>query len=183
MKNFVSFLLNIILTALLVVSVALASNAVFQSNYVDALRYFAVLIVLVFASGLTKRKPAFLAVISTLTRFSAVNENNSYAGQGILSYVAAYAATSALVLKAAYLQHVCYAQLTGAMTINATLTNLKQFDEVVFWFDTDGTQRIVTFGTGFLSSGTVTIPASKGAVVKAIFDGVALRVLSREIYA
>jgi len=124
-----------------------------------------------------------MSLITTLTRFSAVTDNNSLEGKGVKAYTQAYAATSAWVAKSAYLQHVCYAQLTGAMTINATVTNLLQFDEVIFWFATDGTQRIVTFGTNFLSSGTVTIPASKGAVVKAIFDGTNLNVISREIYA
>jgi hypothetical protein len=124
-----------------------------------------------------------MAVVTTLTRLSSVEDNNSYAVQGLKAATQAYASTSAWVAKDSQVQHVCYAQLTGAMTINATLTAMKQFQEVVFWFDTDGTQRIVTFGTGFLSSGTVTIPASKGAIVKGIFDGVAIRIMSREIYA
>lgn len=124
-----------------------------------------------------------MAAITELTRLSAATDNNSYAAQGLVAYSQAYAATSAWVAKEAQKQHVVYAQLTGAMTINATLTDLPQFAEVYFWFDTDGTQRIVTFGTGFLSSGTVTIPANKGALVKACFDGTALRVASREIYA
>lgn len=124
-----------------------------------------------------------MATVTNLTRLSAVADNNSYEGKGLIAYTQAYAAVSAWVAKDAQKQHVAYAQLTGAMTINATVTDLPQFGEVVFFFDTDGTERIVTFGTNFLSSGTVTIPASKGAVVRAIFDGTALRVTSREIYA
>lgn len=124
-----------------------------------------------------------MAAITVLTKFNNPAEDNSFEGRGILSYLVDYAATIALVLKAAGLQHVCIKQLTGAVTINATLTNLKQFDEIVFYFTTDGTQRIVTFGTGFLSSGTVTIPASKGATVRAIYDGADIRIISREIWA
>ncbi len=124
-----------------------------------------------------------MAVVSTLTRLSAATDNNSYSAQGLIAYTQAYAATSAWVAKDAQTQHVCYAQLTGAMTINATLTAMKQFQEVYFYFDNDGTQRIVTFGTGFLSSGTVTIPISKGAIVKGVYDGTAIRIISREIYA
>lgn len=124
-----------------------------------------------------------MAVVDTLTRLSAATDNNSYEGKGLIAYTQAYAATSAWVAKEAQKQHVCYAQLTGAMTINATLTSLPQFAEIVFFFDTDATQRIVTFGTGFLSSGTVTIPASKGAVVRGIYDGTVIRITSREIYA
>jgi hypothetical protein len=124
-----------------------------------------------------------MSQIITLTRFSAVTDNNSLTGKGVKAYTQVFAATSAWVAVSAYIQHVCYAQLTGAMTINATVTNLLQFDEVVFWFATDGTQRVVTFGTNFLSSGTVTIPASKGAIVKCVFDGTNLNVYAREIYA
>jgi hypothetical protein len=123
------------------------------------------------------------AAVTVLTQYSNVLENNTFIGKGITSYTKIYEAVSALVLKAAKEQHVCYAQLTGAMTINATLTNLKQFDKIVFYFDNDATQRVVTFGTGFLSSGTVTIPISKGAIVIGYFDGTAIRIASREIYA
>jgi hypothetical protein len=71
------------------------------------------------------------------------------------------------------------------MTINAatTIANLTQWDEVVFVFEADGTQRIVTFGTSFLASGTVTIPADKGATCRGIFDGTNIRIYAREIYA
>lgn len=124
-----------------------------------------------------------MATVTTLTQFSAAADNNSYESKGIKAYTQAYASTSAWVAVDAHKQHVCYAQLTGAMTINATLTALKQFSEVVFHFGTDGTQRIVTFGTGFKSSGTVTIPASKGALVIAIYNGTDLCVVSREIWA
>jgi phenylacetate-coenzyme A ligase PaaK-like adenylate-forming protein len=124
-----------------------------------------------------------MATVTTLTKFSNVAEANAFSGQGVLAYTQAYAATDAWVAKDAMLQHVCYAQLTGAMTINATVTALEQFSEVIFHFGTDGTQRIVTFGTNFKSSGTVTIPASKGAVVRAIFNGTDLCVVSREIWA
>lgn len=124
-----------------------------------------------------------MATAIAVSRFSDVKEINAYETKGIKAYTQAYASTSAWTAKSAFLQYVSYAQLTGAMTINATLTNLNQFDEVVFIFEADSSQRIVTFGTGFLSSGTVTVTASKGATVRAIYDGTALRVYAREIYA
>ena len=117
---------------------------------------------------------------------NVVADINSFTGKGRKSASQAYEATSIpLLLKGAALQHFCYAQLTGAMTINAAtvVANLTQWDEVVFWFEVDGTQRIVTFGTSFKSSGTVTIPADKGAAVRCVYDGTNLRVVSREIYA
>jgi hypothetical protein len=183
MKKLFNILLTIALTAVFVFSAGNLINSIFNGNFSNAIGFLCVILVLMYASGAFKRSLYFNAVVTTLTRFSSASENNSYTGRGILSYAVAYAATSALVLKAAYRQYVCYAQLTGAMTINATLTNLKQFDEIVFFFDNDATQRIVTFGTGFLSSGTVTIPISKGATVVGIFDGTAIRIVSREIYA
>ncbi len=126
-----------------------------------------------------------MATVTTLTGF-AVADNQSFAVKGRKAFTQIYEATSIpLFKKGAAVQFMCYAQLTGAMTINAAtvLAQLTQFDEIVFFFDTDGTQRIVTFGTGFLSSGTVTIPANKGAIVRAYFDGTDIRIASREIYA
>lgn len=127
-----------------------------------------------------------MATAITPTVGNQVADSNSFTDKGRKSVSQIYAATSIpLFATGAALQHFCYAQLTGAMTINAetTVSRLTQWDEVVFWFEVDGTQRIVTFGTGFKSSGTVTIPADKGAVVRCIFDGTNLRVASREIYA
>lgn len=95
----------------------------------------------------------------------------------------AYAATSALVLNGANKNFVKYAQLTGAMTINATVTDLEQWDEVVIQLESDGSSRTVTLGTGFESSGNVVIPANQFATVVGYFDGTAIRVYSREISA
>ncbi len=94
-----------------------------------------------------------------------------------------YEATSTLVLSAPEGNelHVCYATLTGAMTINVTCPGLLQFQRVVFHFCPDGTGRVVTFGTGFVSSGTVTTVASKDTTVTAIYDGTNLKIMSREI--
>jgi hypothetical protein len=105
--------------------------------------------------------------------------------QGAVGVSVAYASTSTPALSApeGVELNVVYAQLTGAMTINATFPGLLQFQRVNFFFSTDGTQRIVTFGTGFVSSGTVTIGASKDAVVSGIFDGTNVRITNREIQA
>ena len=97
----------------------------------------------------------------------------------------AYAATIALTALKVNISHYFVAQLTGALTINATTTDFEDLDEVIFYFGTDGTQRIVTFGTKFLSSGTVTIPASKTAIVRGIYDKTldVIRITGREITA
>jgi hypothetical protein len=117
---------------------------------------------------------------------NVVSDNNTFAVKGRKSVSQIYEATSIpLLAKGAAFQVFNYAQLTGAMTINAatTVANLTQWDEGVFIFEVDATQRIVTFGTGFVSSGTVTIPISKGATVRWIYDGTSIRITSREIYA
>ena len=127
-----------------------------------------------------------MATAITSTVGAAAADNNAYESKGLKTVSQAYEATSIpLFAKGAVLQRFNYAQLTGAMTINAatTIANLTQWDEVIFIFEVDGTQRIVTFGTGFKASGTVTIPADKGATVRGIYDGTSVRIYSREIYA
>ncbi len=78
-------------------------------------------------------------------------------------------------------------QLTGALTVNAGVGDATTppmiGDELHFYFATDGTQRIVTFGTGIVSAGTVTIPASKTAQVRFMFNGAAWAEYARAITA
>ncbi len=64
-----------------------------------------------------------------------------------------------------------FAQLTGAMTINATVTDCYKGDKLYCQFATDGTARVVTFGTNFITGGTLTIPASSWAEVIFLFNG------------
>ena len=117
-----------------------------------------------------------MSAITQLTRF-----------QGVSSVAQAYASTSAITPAAPEGNelHVCYAQLTGAMTINATLTRLLQFQPVVFHFNADTSNRVVTFGTGFevvaaymLVGATLTVPIGADAVVRTVFDGTSLRIVS-----
>lgn len=99
----------------------------------------------------------------------------------------AYAATIALTIGTvgANENHIYVAQLTGALTINFTSTGALDGDKYFFYFTTDGTQRVVTFGTKINSSGTITIPASKGAVAMGIYDSAtdSIRIIGREIHA
>lgn len=117
-----------------------------------------------------------MAVVTPITRY-----------QGVTGKTQAYASTSAITLTSNEQGddiHICYAALTGAMTINATLTKLAQFQKVFFHFTSDTTSRTVTFGTGFLlgtSLGmvgdTVLIPLSLDGTVECVYDGVALRIV------
>lgn len=120
----------------------------------------------------------------TPTKYLDVKEVNAYESKGIKSVgPVAYAATIALTPVASFRQYVSFAQLTGALTINFTVTNLTMFDEVILMFSSDGTGRVITFGTNSNSAGTLTMVANKDAVATFIFDGTALREHSRSIGA
>jgi hypothetical protein len=78
-------------------------------------------------------------------------------------------------------------QLTGAISItiavgSATLPPLVG-DRVQFLFSADATNRVVTFSTGFATSGTLTVTASKTATAVFIFNGTAWQEESRVITA
>ena len=94
----------------------------------------------------------------------------------------AYIATLAIIPSQ---QHnlIAPAQLTGAMTINATVTNLFIGDIVRTMFSADATNRVVTFGTGFASSGTLTVLASKFGFVDFMFNGTVLQEMGRALTA
>lgn len=62
-------------------------------------------------------------------------------------------------------------QLTGALTINMVLTGAVAGDSLRFAFSADGTDRVVTFGTGLKSSGTLTVAASKFGAAEFLYDG------------
>lgn len=122
-----------------------------------------------------------MAVVSNITRM-----------QGVKATAQAYASTSAVVLSSpmdgSINQHISYAALTGAMTINLTFGNLLQFDHVWWHFTADTSNRVVTLGTGFavltssgLTGSTFTVPASSDAVLFTVFDGTALRVSELKI--
>jgi hypothetical protein len=105
-------------------------------------------------------------------------------GKGEVIQTTAYAAAIEVTDVAAKHHIVAPAQLTGALTLNATaVTNHLLGDEFVFHFSTDGTQRVVTFGTNILSSGTITIPANKTATARGFFNGTSICISGREISA
>ena len=117
-----------------------------------------------------------MAVIDKVTR-----------SQGSLGIAQAYAATSALKLVGREGEdlHICYAEITGAMTINATFTNLLQFQKVYFHLTGDTTSRTITLGTGFINlaasqmrGATLILPKSSNATIECVYDGAALRVVA-----
>jgi len=91
-----------------------------------------------------------------------------------------YAATIALIPVEQY-NLIQVAQLTGALTLTANVSNLFIGDIVRVLFSADGTNRVVTLGTGFSSAGTITVTASKFAYADFIFNGTALQEMGRAI--
>jgi hypothetical protein len=65
-----------------------------------------------------------------------------------------------------------FATLTGAMTVNATLTPCFTGDRMACMFLSNGSDRIVTFNTGFTANGTLTVPASNRSIITFVFNGV-----------
>lgn len=96
----------------------------------------------------------------------------------------AYAATLALTPDA-YKTHYRVAQLTGAMTINLTVTESHEDDIILFSFSEDSNSggRVVTFGTGFESAGTLTVAEDKYATAMFVFNGTSFIEVSRAITA
>jgi hypothetical protein len=95
---------------------------------------------------------------------------NDYRGTNTVT-TAAYATPLAVTPGNSRITYVNVGQLTGIMTINATLTNCVINDRVIFTFSADGTGRVVTFGTNMKSSGTLTVAANKWGTAEFIYDG------------
>lgn len=88
----------------------------------------------------------------------------------------AYSATIALSTNTSKTL-VAPATLTGALTVTAsvgTSTTAPYIGDVIeFQFVPDGTSRVVTFGTGFQSTGTLSVTTAKYATASFQFNGVA----------
>lgn len=127
--------------------------------------------------------------MSTTARFTGASNVDNTGRTLLMDYQSpAYASTIAIATDVnATNTLVQVAQLTGALTMTigvGTLTTAPYVgDQVRILFSADGTNRVVTFGTGFVSSGTLTVTASKFASVLAIFNGTAWQVVGREITA
>lgn len=70
-----------------------------------------------------------------------------------------YAAT--IALKPVAQQNLFMVALTGALTVTADIVNPKWGDVIEMQFAADGTNRVVTFTTGFATAGTLTVVANK----------------------
>ncbi len=109
---------------------------------------------------------------STSPRFG-VGANQDNTGR-VLTYkylAPAYSATYTVVANA-YETTVKFGQLTGAITLVANVTQSYAADKLSMIFVADGTNRVVTFSTGFASGGNITVNASTTMTVNFVFNGV-----------
>ena len=97
-------------------------------------------------------------------------------------YNPAYAATLLVAPNDSSTSYIVQ-ELTGALTINASLGTALPLDVITFLFNADTSNRVVTFGTGFSSAGTLTVTASKKGSASFVFDGVSFVERSRAITA
>jgi len=97
-------------------------------------------------------------------------------------YNPAYASTIAVAPNASSTSYIVQ-QLTGALTLTASTGAALPLDKITFVFSSDSTNRVVTFGTGFSSSGTLTVTASKKATASFVYDGTSFVELSRTVTA
>ena len=88
----------------------------------------------------------------------------------------AYAATIALGTSGVAKLVVQPAALTGAVTFTAgvgtSTTPPYVGDIITFLLVSDSTTRTATFGTGFLSTGTLAVTTAKYAIIEFMFNGV-----------
>lgn len=122
---------------------------------------------------------------TTWDKVSSINPGGTPAtgsGRAVTISAPAYSATLALT-PAAGDNRYNVAQLTGAMTINLTTTNMVAGDILTFTFAADGTNRVVTFGTGMKTSGTMTVVANKFGGITLMYDGTQAVAMGREITA
>lgn len=126
--------------------------------------------------------------MSTSARFTGAANKDNTARREIYDYQSpAYASSIALTIKDRSKTIVQVAQLTGALSLTANVgsstTPPYVGDKIEFLFTSDGTNRVVTFSTGFLPTGTLTVTASKSASAVFMFNGTAWIELSRAVSA
>jgi hypothetical protein len=119
---------------------------------------------------------------NTLRFIAGAGQDNTFRTVTQDAIQPAYIATLAIT-PVQQLNLIAPAVLTGAMTINATVTQLYIGDIVRCMFVADTTNRVVTFGTGMASAGTLTVLASKYGFVDFMFNGTVLQEMGRALTA
>lgn len=71
-------------------------------------------------------------------------------------------------------------QLTGSLTMTSSVSVCYTGDRMTCLFSADGSDRVVTFSTGFSSNGTLTILANTSTEVGFLFNGTAWDEITRQ---
>lgn len=100
------------------------------------------------------------------------NEDNTGRVLTFAKLTPAYAASVTIVPNAAK-TYVIPADLTGALSLVATVSQSQDCDELVCVFKASGANRVVTFSTGFASAGTLTVLSGKSGSVTFVYNGTA----------
>lgn len=127
--------------------------------------------------------------MSLLPRFSgAKNADNTDRALQNDYQAPAFAATIALKIKRNAAQTiVAPATLTGVVTFSVNVGDANNppylGDTILFSLTPDGTTRVVTFGTGFLPTATLSVTTGKFALISFIFNGTAWVEQARSVNA
>lgn len=130
--------------------------------------------------------------MSTLPRISgAKNADNTYASVAGDFQAPAFAANIAILIKQQAAKTLIQpATLTGIVTFTINVGNDAADDvapyvgdEVSFFLVSDGTSRVVTFGTGFLPTGTLSVTTAKFAHISFKFNGASWIETARSVTA
>lgn len=126
--------------------------------------------------------------MSTSARFSGAKEaDNTHRAYQEDYQAPVYAATIALAIKPNAAKTLVAVALTGALTVTANVGSATTppylGDRIQFLFTPDGTSRVVTFGTGFLPTGTLSVTTAKYAQASFVFNGTSWIEESRAVTA
>lgn len=116
----------------------------------------------------------FIGAQSTSPRFGTLKNQDNTGRILTYGYIApAYAATYTITTNA-YETTVKMGTLTGAQTLVAAVGSCHVTDKLILVLTADGTNRIVTFSTGFSSAaGSITVGSSTSITVYFTFNGTA----------
>ncbi|MEB0264073.1 hypothetical protein, partial [Mucilaginibacter sp. 10I4] len=116
--------------------------------------------------------------MSTTSRFptntlgSFFKRENTFAALAGDFQTPAFAATIALVIGAQMAKTIIApVVLTGSVTFTANVDTPLIGDRIEFLLTPDGTTRVVTFGTGFASTGPLSVTTGKYASAQFVFNG------------
>lgn len=107
----------------------------------------------------------------TTPRFGTTPNKDNTGRVLTYAYVAPVYASTYTVVANAYETTVKMGTLTGAQTISATVTNCHVTDILHLLFTADGTNRIVTYSTGFSTVENDTVQAGTSSYQNFVFNG------------